>query len=478
MKKNKTNVQKIIIKNFGPVKDAEIEIKKTLILIGEQASGKSTIAKLIYFFRTLPEELKIHLLQNFVHNKQTSKTKFNFDIDIIETIRQKFNDYFKHIYNSSSFKIKYFYRNPDEDDPTYILLEVNEKQSLTAEFDADSRKHLEKKLSQYITRINPIVPEFEFNNILKSHLLGLETIGRKNNLFIIAGRNATVSYSRTFEKQLFADLSNSNGQSKSYDETLMLEFIERVDEIKNEFEAYHFIEKKSFENIFNNNNSNNVEEEKTIYKTVLKNSNLILKGNYELENDSENIRLNGLEEKYILLKNASTGQQEVIRILQDIFLALDKHNNFRVIEEPEAHLFPEAQKLLVEIFACFINYHKEYAEGKEDYYQDNKLIITTHSPYILTAYNNLLFANRVIQKNEEQKEEVLKIVDEACLLDSEDFGAYALKIVQNDGDVYCQSIVNPKTGLISQNFLDSVSDILNSEFHSLYDLYTKSFARK
>jgi len=473
-------VQKIIIKNFGPVKDAEIEIKKTLILIGEQASGKSTIAKLIYFFRTLPEELKIHLLSKFVYpyldEKKICKIKFDFEDDIIKTIKQKFNDCFSHIYNSSHFKIEYFYKNPDKSDSTYILLEVNENKGLTAKFDSDSREHLGKKLSQALTRINPLVPEFDFNNILKSHLLGIETIGRKNNLFIIAGRNATVSYSRTFEKQLFADLSNSIDQSKSYDETLMLKFINRVDEIKNEFEAYNFIEKKSFENIFDNLKSHNNEEENFIFKTFLENSNLILKGSYELANDSESIKLNGLKEKYVLLKNASTGQQEVIRILQDLFLALGQQNFFRVIEEPEAHLFPEAQKLLVEIFACFVNYHKEYAEGKEEY-QDNKLIITTHSPYILTAYNNLLFANRVIQKNPDLEKEVYKHVNKDCILDSDNFSAYSLKIVQNEDDEYYQNIVNPKTGLISQNFLDSVSDTLNSEFHNLYDLYTKSFAR-
>jgi len=53
-----------------------------------------------------------------------------------------------------------------------------------------------------------------------------------------------------------------------------------------------------------------------------------------------------------------------------------------------------------------------------------------------------------------------------------------LKIVQNEDDVYCQSIVNPETGLISQNFLDSVSDILNSEFQRLYALHAKTFARQ
>ncbi len=46
-------MQKIIIKNFGAIEYAEIEIKKVLVLIGEQASGKSTIAKLIYFFKSL-----------------------------------------------------------------------------------------------------------------------------------------------------------------------------------------------------------------------------------------------------------------------------------------------------------------------------------------------------------------------------------------------------------------------------------------
>lgn len=54
-------MEKIIIKNFGPIEDAEIEIRKVLVLIGEQASGKSTIAKLVYFFKTIGEEF----YQNF-----------------------------------------------------------------------------------------------------------------------------------------------------------------------------------------------------------------------------------------------------------------------------------------------------------------------------------------------------------------------------------------------------------------------------
>ena len=42
-------MQKIIIKYLGPVRELEMEIKDFNLLIGEQATGKSTVAKAIYF---------------------------------------------------------------------------------------------------------------------------------------------------------------------------------------------------------------------------------------------------------------------------------------------------------------------------------------------------------------------------------------------------------------------------------------------
>ncbi|MDZ7934261.1 MAG: AAA family ATPase [Emticicia sp.] len=42
--------EKLIVKNFGPIRDAELDIKKTTVLIGPQGSGKSTIAKLAAIF--------------------------------------------------------------------------------------------------------------------------------------------------------------------------------------------------------------------------------------------------------------------------------------------------------------------------------------------------------------------------------------------------------------------------------------------
>ena len=58
-------MQKIEIKYLGPVKELKMEIKDFNLLIGEQATGKSTVAKAIYFFRIIKTTLTDYLCQLF-----------------------------------------------------------------------------------------------------------------------------------------------------------------------------------------------------------------------------------------------------------------------------------------------------------------------------------------------------------------------------------------------------------------------------
>lgn len=44
-------MEKIEIKDFVGIKDITLEIKQINILIGPQASGKSIVAKLLYYFK-------------------------------------------------------------------------------------------------------------------------------------------------------------------------------------------------------------------------------------------------------------------------------------------------------------------------------------------------------------------------------------------------------------------------------------------
>ena len=49
--KQKVEKEKLIIRNFGPIKKADLDFKKINVLIGESGTGKSTILKLIDFCR-------------------------------------------------------------------------------------------------------------------------------------------------------------------------------------------------------------------------------------------------------------------------------------------------------------------------------------------------------------------------------------------------------------------------------------------
>ncbi|HAO20548.1 MAG TPA: hypothetical protein DCQ37_08820, partial [Desulfobacteraceae bacterium] len=71
-------MQKIRIKDFKAIKSADIEIKKTVLLIGEQASGKSTIAKLVYFFKSIKDDYLDLISENLesLNSKDEIQSKF------------------------------------------------------------------------------------------------------------------------------------------------------------------------------------------------------------------------------------------------------------------------------------------------------------------------------------------------------------------------------------------------------------------
>lgn len=55
--KEREKLQKLIINKLGPVEACELECSQFMIFTGFQASGKSTIAKAIYYFRTIKEDI-------------------------------------------------------------------------------------------------------------------------------------------------------------------------------------------------------------------------------------------------------------------------------------------------------------------------------------------------------------------------------------------------------------------------------------
>lgn len=69
-------MESIYIKNFGPLKEVEIQdIKKVTIFIGESGSGKSTIMKVIALFRWLYKMMNI---RSFLKYSKVPKSPFRF----------------------------------------------------------------------------------------------------------------------------------------------------------------------------------------------------------------------------------------------------------------------------------------------------------------------------------------------------------------------------------------------------------------
>jgi len=124
------------------------------------------------------------------------------------------------------------------------------------------------------------------------------------------------------------------------------------------------------------------------------------------------------------------------------------------VEEPEAHIFPKKQYELVQYFAKIVN----------DENLRTAITITTHSPYILSAFNNLIEASQVAAAKPDLKQDIAKLIPEQYWVKSEDFKAYCI----HDGNL--ESIMDTETGLISANYLDSVSETIGVEFDELLRL--------
>lgn len=458
-------MQKIVIKNFGAIKEAEIDIPKTLVLIGEQASGKSTIAKLIYFFQDINDDI----FETFISSKQT--------LNLVELITDKFYNFFGNDFQNSLFELKY-YTNIEKNKFIKISninkepkVEISEKfieQGYLNIFNF-SKKRI-KEINDKLELTNDSNESFalelykrDYLKVAQRKLTGIFNLQFESNLFVVAGRNSTVQYNDLFEKYLFAEVKNridDNKKQKSLelkeqtiDELLTMKFMERVSRVKTIFERNG----GTFASLLKSENKNG------IFQKAENKISEILKGKYSSDKLGERINLdNG---SFVRLSNASSGQQESIRILQDLFLViLQNQKVLRIIEEPEAHLFPIAQKQMIELLALMVNKN-----------EDSRLIITTHSPYILSTFNNLLFASRVVEKNPDAENAVSEVVDIDFRLKASDFAAYTLRFTE--GGFVSESIMSDK-GVIKQNYLDTVSDMLSYEFNHLMTIHAKTFARK
>ncbi|MCM1415866.1 MAG: AAA family ATPase, partial [bacterium] len=97
------------IKNFGPINNLKIDVDKNInMIIGPQASGKSTIGKVLFFCKKIRDYYIDFILQDAIF-LQTHPNELY--INFLKYIRKNFMGCFGTTKHMSSFEISYTYSN-------------------------------------------------------------------------------------------------------------------------------------------------------------------------------------------------------------------------------------------------------------------------------------------------------------------------------------------------------------------------------
>ena len=182
---------------------------------------------------------------------------------------------------------------------------------------------------------------------------------------------------------------------------------------------------------------------------------------YDKNHGSECISVLGDVDKHISLEECSSGIQSALPMLMVTDFAREERCfDTYVVEEPEQNLFPTNQREVL---------NKLISIANSD--ECSHMIVTTHSPYLLSALNVSMLADK-LSNTDGSKDEVNDIVAPQFRMNSDNVSVFSL-----GGETYCESIKDNRTGLVSVNYLDVVSDAIGSDFNKLYQLYLKTLQK-
>jgi hypothetical protein len=121
-----------------------------------------------------------------------------------------------------------------------------------------------------------------------------------------------------------------------------------------------------------------------------------------------------------------------------------------IIEEPELNLFPDTQQALM------------YELMADAVVSDNRMVITTHSPYILFALNNCVMGGLVGKNIPDEKKGAFPSF--ASWIDPSLVSVYEI----HDGTIKC---IQDEDGIIEDNYLNQAYKKNSDEYLSLLDYY-------
>ncbi|OYT12880.1 MAG: hypothetical protein B6I19_08030 [Bacteroidetes bacterium 4572_114] len=176
----------------------------------------------------------------------------------------------------------------------------------------------------------------------------------------------------------------------------------------------------------------------------------------EVINDSIN-KIDTNEKRDKLLENFEKEQKtftnliETQKIINNIIEAREYNYSQFIIEEPEQNLFPEAQRDLVYNIIHLINSNE----------RDHKLLITTHSSYILYALNNCMMGYLI--KDDMPNEEQDELKSKLSWIDPKLVSVW--EIEKDKGTI--KLIQDAETGTVSKHYFNRIMNEVMDEYYEM-----------
>jgi len=434
IKKNKKSMptkETIIISNFGPISSATINFLDFNVITGLHGEGKTISVQLLIFFKKAPISIFRHLLDKF-GNRDFSEDELNIDIN--DFLEKKFKELVQFDYKcNSSFSISYTWAENDFNitvdggnfnfsgtiyDKLIEIVRGDTLSSLKNQARMMPAKTNKVEQAQFIANpVTMIVRDgwYKFSRFLPGFQMDV--------MYITASRTISFIFNRLYDGD---------------DTTIPRHFTEFYNSYKNGLDRFS-------KNPYGYLKASNVAD----FERMLKN---IVHG--ELVEENGRFLLKMKDDLKIDLTVLSSGQQEVLPIFVCIFLALTKRQNIIVIvEEPESHLHPIGQAELVKFLA--------YSAKNLPSFHRFKFILTTHSPFVIDALNNHIYAADLYVKN---KKAVSKILPLKYHIDFDSTTAYYLAKGK------AKNILNKETRLIEKGGIYDAANTIMSTFSKLVSI--------
>ena len=433
----KRPVRTLEVENFSVIKKAKLEFGRITVLVGPQASGKSLLCKLAYF---LGWEVANIAARSLVDRRSWGEFLGTVNLEFVS--RFSIAGWLRADTRASFSSHQYSVSVSGVSDPLDVHIEFA--------FSNGFRKLYESSVQALLTQATLSAPaQAQLHQDLWveiSHLI--DPVRSQPNIYVPSGRQLFTAASR------FVAALDSPG----------------LDEITRHFAGLIAWDPRWKVGM--------VTSGRGVTQGVEQEMNRIARGAVVMTG-GEPAFLSS-DGRRLPLSMLSSGTAEILPVLQVLnYLAYSQEhlnmlvasrsqssaNGFResspliYLEEPEASVFPETQRELVNLFAWMAN----------DPILSFDWVITTHSPYILTAFNTLIEAWRAAKKTG-RRDEVAAIVPEHSWISEDDFAAYTIQenVLKPIFEKEAKGIEG--SGLIDGDYLDDVSDTISNQFARLLEI--------